>query len=128
MVLSQSSLRNKLIAEAFYLTGEIEKYGTGFLRIEKELEAYPEIRFKFNEVANGLLASFEILEKKSSVKSSVKIIEIIKEDKYVTIRQIAEQVQISTRAVEKQIARLKKQGVIKRTGPAKGGHWEIIND
>ncbi len=29
----QSSLRNKLIAEAFYLTGKIEKYGTGLIRI-----------------------------------------------------------------------------------------------
>jgi len=28
-----SSLRNKLLAEAFYLTGDIEKYGTGFIRI-----------------------------------------------------------------------------------------------
>ena len=34
----QSSLRNKLIAEAFYLTGNIEKYGSGFIRIENELK------------------------------------------------------------------------------------------
>ena len=27
--------RNKLLAEAFYLTGEVEKYGTGFIRIRK---------------------------------------------------------------------------------------------
>ncbi len=39
----QSHLRNKLIAEAFYLTKNIEKYGSGFIRIRKELEAYPEV-------------------------------------------------------------------------------------
>lgn len=27
----QSRLRNKLVAEAFYLTGNIEKYGSGFI-------------------------------------------------------------------------------------------------
>lgn len=38
----QSRLRNKLIAEAFYLTKNIEKYGSGFIRIRKELEVYPD--------------------------------------------------------------------------------------
>lgn len=32
-----SELRNKLLAEAFYLTKEIEKYGTGFFRIREEI-------------------------------------------------------------------------------------------
>jgi ATP-dependent DNA helicase RecG len=32
-----SSIRNKLLAEAFFLTGDIEKYGTGFIRIRKKL-------------------------------------------------------------------------------------------
>lgn len=31
------SIRNKLLTEAFYLTGDIEKYGTGFIRIRKKL-------------------------------------------------------------------------------------------
>lgn len=31
----QAYTRNKLIAEAFYLTADIEKYGTGFTRIRK---------------------------------------------------------------------------------------------
>ena len=35
-----SSIRNKLLAEAFYLTGDIEKYGTGFVRIRKMLQDY----------------------------------------------------------------------------------------
>ena len=38
-----SRLRNKLIAEAFYLTSNIEKYGSGFIRIRKELNDYPEV-------------------------------------------------------------------------------------
>jgi len=37
--------RNKLLAEAFYLLGEIEKFGTGFSRIQSELKNTPEIRF-----------------------------------------------------------------------------------
>lgn len=44
-----SSLRNRLLAEAFYLTGDIERYGTGFIRIRESLESYPEISFLIEE-------------------------------------------------------------------------------
>ena len=54
----QSRLRNKLIAEAFYLTKNIEKYGSGFIRIRKELEAYPDLTFAIEEIGGGVLVSF----------------------------------------------------------------------
>ncbi|MCK5783085.1 MAG: putative DNA binding domain-containing protein, partial [Desulfobacterales bacterium] len=44
-----SSLRNRLLAEAFYLTGDIERYGTGFVRIRAYLNDYPEIVFTVAE-------------------------------------------------------------------------------
>jgi len=54
----QSHLRNKLIAEAFYLTCRIEKYGSGIARIQQEMEAYPTLQFTIEEIANGILVSF----------------------------------------------------------------------
>jgi ATP-dependent DNA helicase RecG len=54
----RSSLRNKLVAEAFYLTGSIEKYGSGFIRIRKALRGYPEIEFEIKEFAGGVMATF----------------------------------------------------------------------
>ena len=33
---------------------------------------------------------------------------------------------ISSRAVEKQIAKLREQGRLRRVGPDKGGHWEVL--
>ena len=62
---------------------------------------------------------------KCSVKSSVKILNLIKEDDHITIPEIAQRIELSTRAVEKQIAKLKEQNKLKRIGPDKGGHWEI---
>jgi biotin operon repressor len=40
---------------------------------------------------------------------------------------IASSIGISAKAVEKQIARLKKDGVLVRVGPDKGGSWEIVD-
>jgi len=55
-----SHLRNKLIAEAFYLTRNIEKYGSGFIRIRKELEGYPDVSFHLEEIGAGLLVTFKM--------------------------------------------------------------------
>jgi ATP-dependent DNA helicase RecG len=54
----QSNLRNKLVAEEFYLSGRIEKYGSGFSRINKELQTYPHIEFCIEGITNGILATF----------------------------------------------------------------------
>ncbi len=48
--------RNKLLAEAFYLRGDIEKFGTGFFRIQSELKNSPELRFALESV-NGFIRS-----------------------------------------------------------------------
>jgi len=55
----------------------------------------------------------------------VKIVRLISDNPKVTIPEIAGILGITTRAVEKQIAKLKREGKIKRIGPDKGGHWEI---
>ncbi len=47
-----SSIRNKLLAEAFYLMGDIERYGTGFVRIRKMLQEYPEIAYQISEIGD----------------------------------------------------------------------------
>ena len=63
---------------------------------------------------------------KGSVKSLVKIIEMMKENPETTIPMMAESLRLTTRAVEKNVARLQAKGVVKRIGPDKGGHWEVI--
>src|SRR5262249_25113025 len=50
-----SELRNKLLAEAFYLTKDIEKYGTGFLRIREAVRDYPTMEFSYQEQGNGFM-------------------------------------------------------------------------
>ena len=61
-----------------------------------------------------------------SEKSSEKIMDIIREDNTVSGANIAKIVGLSQRAVEKQIAELKKKKKLKRIGPDKGGHWEVV--
>jgi len=63
---------------------------------------------------------------KSSQKSSQKILQILSGDGSVTTQQLADRLGISRRAVAKQIKNLQEQGLLKRVGPDKGGHWEVV--
>ncbi len=56
-----------------------------------------------------------------------KIVIFMKENSDITILSLAKKLDISTRAIEKQIAKLKQQGKNKRIGLDKGGYWEVVN-
>lgn len=60
------------------------------------------------------------------LKSREKIIALLSNDNTLTMAAIAREIGITQKAVEKQIARLKADGIIKRIGPDKGGHWLVI--
>jgi fido (protein-threonine AMPylation protein)/biotin operon repressor len=58
-------------------------------------------------------------------KSSEKIKGLIKHNTQITIKELAERLQVSTRAIEKNIAKLKSDGILQRIGADKGGYWKI---
>ena len=63
---------------------------------------------------------------KSSVKSSVKIMKAIRENNTVAAVELSQHLGLTLRAVEKQLAKMKLEGVLKRVGPDKGGYWEVL--
>lgn len=63
---------------------------------------------------------------KGSQKNSQKILELINQNKQITIEELSNTLGIPDRAVKKNIAKLKQQGKLKRIGPDKGGYWEVI--
>ena len=63
---------------------------------------------------------------KSVEKSVEKIFFLIKTNPNIIQKELAIKTGLSRRGVEKNISILKRDGKIKRIGPAKGGHWEII--
>ena len=60
-------------------------------------------------------------------KSSEQILKLIKQNKQITAKEMAQEIGISQRAVEKQIKNLKDMNKIRRKGSNKAGFWELIN-
>jgi ATP-dependent DNA helicase RecG len=50
----------------------------------------------------------------------------LKADSKLPARAIADALGISPRAVEKQIAKLREEGQIRRIGKNKARHWEVV--
>jgi ATP-dependent DNA helicase RecG len=60
-----------------------------------------------------------------SGKTSGLILDMIRRQPEITIPEMAESLGEITRAIELQLAKLKRSGKVQRIGPAKGGHLEI---
>ena len=59
-------------------------------------------------------------------KSTQKILDLIRENPYVTTLEMADSIGIIRRTVAKHIKSLQEKGIIKRIGPDKGGYWKVI--
>jgi len=143
----QAYARNKLIAEAFYLTGDIEKYGSGFRRIRNEIDNYPTMDFVCEEIPNGFLATLNYVQQKISTKPfeikdnflnsknnvtenvtenrTERILKIIGENNKITTAEIAKIIGVTRMTISRDIEFLKENGLLQRIGPAKGGFWKV---
>ena len=65
-------------------------------------------------------------EGKNVGRSAGKILQLLQMNPQITIQEIAIRLRVMESAVEKQIRNLREQEIIGRIGPAKGGHWEIL--
>jgi ATP-dependent DNA helicase RecG len=120
---------NPWIAKVFYRRGFIETWGRGTLQIVKLMQdaglTAPHVQVGADTVSITFALPTQPKQEKSSEKSSEKILELLKRQPALSANALAVKMNISSRAVEKQIGLLKKNGKLRRIGPAKGGHWNV---
>ena len=127
----QSRARNKLVVEAFYLTGDIEKYGSGYIRVREEIQSYPTMLFEYKESGDGYLVKLSYTEQKTTQKTTQKstreqIIELLKADKKLTRSRLAQAIGVSPDAIKQHLAKLQNDKFLKRVGGRKDGYWEVL--
>ena len=98
----------------------VEKIGSGIKRIRNLV---PDVKFDIG--SNWFRVVFK-RKVRFPEKTLDKILYLIKNNPQITIKQIAEFLKISDRAVKKWLQKLKKEKKIERIGPAKGGYWKVL--
>lgn len=68
----------------------------------------------------------KVVEKLSS--NQQKIVGAVAKNPLISAKALADLVGISSRKIQDNVAKLKSMGVLKRVGPDKGGHWEIVSE
>ena len=66
------------------------------------------------------------LSEKGCQKTSDKLVSLLKDRPTLTQDGMARAIGISRQAIQKHLANLKSAGRIRRVGPDKGGHWEVL--
>ena len=134
------------MAEGFYLTTGIEKYGSGFLRIRQALTEYPEIQFLVEEISGGISVSFirtKIFHTDNSSEHGVSggvsggangganeetqsrelIIELLKKKPGANTRELVALSGIAQRTLERHLRTLRTHGLIEFRGATKTGGY-----
>lgn len=142
---------NELVAGPMYLKGYIEKTGTGTDDVIRNCKAAslpppvftegPDFRAVLyrsgvndateetrTEITQKATQKTAVGSYEGSYERSYEILELIKSNPRILAKEIAAKKSISWRAVMKHIAHLKKDGRLRRIGPRKGGHWEVIGE
>ena len=117
--------RNKILADIFFKAGYIEAWGRGIRKIIDGflIAGHPEPHFE--ELAGGIELTLFKSSEKTVGKTVGKLLGIIMENPKITREEMALKTGLSIRGVEYNLNKLKEEGLIKRIGPAKGGHWEV---
>ena len=131
---------NPNIANAFFRAGEIESWGRGIQRIFEACRAggapEPELSLSGHDLWTEFPYSPEYLAAigEGSVakldgtteETSVEILNLLLANPKMTLSQVAAKIGRSVRAIEMAVAKLTQAGKLRRVGPKKGGHWEVL--
>lgn len=136
-----SKIRNRCIAEVFSRMKIIESWGTGIKRMFSSCKEYgirePELleigdsfrvnlyRLSYNEVHQKVHQSSPKSSSKEVNQTQQKILDMILENPEITQTTMAEKLDITPRAVKKNIKELVDKGLVEREGSARKGYWKI---
>jgi predicted HTH transcriptional regulator len=86
-------------------------------------ESTPFIEFMLEVILESIESSV-----KSSVNTEDKILDYLIQNPKTTIKELAKLLNLTTRAIEKQIANLKNENRLIRVGSARKGYWKVADE
>lgn len=131
----RSVCRNPNIAALLLRCDYIEKMGTGIERIYDALkkENCPPVKIDYSTLFSLVFSRPSYITPQETQKPRVKpreksrekILALLRKNPDITTVQLAEQTGLTPKGIEWQMRQLKKDGLIERIGPARGGHWKV---
>ena len=102
-----------------------QEYYAAIMKSDHEASSTPFIVFMLGCLKSALDEMMES-NQKGNQKSNQKIVDAMRQNPSVTIRELQSVTGLSESGVKKNIRQLRADGIIQRVGGAKGGHWEVL--
>lgn len=130
-----SDCRNRTMQQMFLMIGLGERAGSGLSRI---VHGWKDLGHGLQLHEHYEPQEFTVLEMRwapepalphspeSSGETGARILVLLAQNPTLTAPELTQRLELSTRAVEKQLAKLKTRNRLRRVGPSKGGHWEVL--
>ena len=136
----RSEARNRLLVDLLARTDFMEKAGTGVKRVRDACAGNGNnVEFRFTDafwitIHSNQKDTDRVGEKVPDnvpdnvpEKRLIKIIGLIKVDSKISMLDLSKVLNVNHKTIKRDIGKLKASGKLKRIGPAKGGHWEIVD-
>lgn len=134
--------RNELIADLFFRLHKVERIGMGIRKMKEAMVAAglreptfePDGFFRaiFHRSPEFALKEgmprIEVTGETTRVKTGEKILDVIVTNPEITAGELAEKVGLTVKGIQWNIKRLKEAGRLRRIGPDRGGHWDVIRE
>lgn len=140
----RSEIRNRILSNIFLKAGYVEQWGSGIPRMREICKNQglkePEIEEK------GLFVVLRIFRKKRMTMKTGKtlyentktktmvvreeqeeVLSLIQQNNELTVREIAETIEVTESSVQRRLKSLQELGKIERIGSKKTGHWKVKN-
>ena len=128
----ESVPRNPLIAEVCYKVGYIDSWGRGVEKITDACEQaglpVPIIVERTGGIAVELSKSTAAAGANAADTMSGKRRENIRDDPSITIAEMARRIGVTERSVQRNIQKLRSEGLLVRLGGRKEGHWRAAEN
>jgi Fic family protein len=93
---------------------------------DKLTDSTPFIEFMLQALQDAMAETLLKTPGKVAVKTTGKILALIRENPLVTIPELAHSIGVTERSIERNLKKLQDENRLSRIGPAKGGHWEVF--
>ena len=126
--------RNPLIAKAFFWIKYAEDVGSGTSKIIQWCKEWGLPEPTYEEAGASFVTVFHNPKpedggqqggQKITPKQAM-VLDLIRRNPLISRHDIASKLEINDSVVRKHLDALKAKGVLKRVGPDKGGHWEVV--
>jgi len=107
-----------------------QDYYAALAASDKASDATPFVEFMLRTLHAAMTEAVltgapDLVSGKMSGKVSGKILIAVRSNPDITIPELAELAGVSSRTIERNLQKLQGEGLLRRVGPAKGGHWEL---